>query len=159
MALKGIVVMKSKRKPRPNGKLRIRIFVPVERVLWVSEFLLNLKDTLIGIYERVSSECSICVTITSVITALRPKKGFKWGYVFLGPPGTNQSRNAVAQLITTSQANPKSRIVNQGHRVFTGKTSSILSFVALKSGYRISHHKGESSPFQIQNKLNKQIYM
>src|SRR4051812_32779391 len=72
--------MKSKREPRPNGKLRLRIFVPVEWVLGVSEFLLNLKDTLIGIYKRVSSECSICVTITFVITALRPKKGFKWGY-------------------------------------------------------------------------------
>src|SRR3954471_21148705 len=76
---KGIVVMKSKRESRPNGKLRLRIFVPVERVLGVSEFLLSLKDTLIGIYKRVSSECSICVTITFVITALRPKKGFKWG--------------------------------------------------------------------------------
>src|SRR3954466_15409429 len=74
MALKGIVVMKSKHESRPNGKLRLRIFVPVERVLGVSEFLLNLKDTLTGIYKRVSSECSICVTITSVITALRPKK-------------------------------------------------------------------------------------
>src|SRR3954462_14946862 len=74
MALKGIVVMKSKRESRPNGKLRLRIFVPVERVLGVSEFLLNLKDTLTGIYKRVFSECSICVTITSVITALRPKK-------------------------------------------------------------------------------------
>lgn len=114
MALKGIVVMKSKRKSRPNGKLRLRIFVPVERVLGVSEFLLNLKDTLIGIYKRVFSECSICVTITSVITALRPKKKALSGVnVFLGPPGTNQSRNAVAQLITTSQANPKSRLGNQ----------------------------------------------
>src|SRR3954471_24642227 len=75
MALKGIVVMKSKRESRPNGKLRLRIFVPVERVLGVSEFLLNLKDTLTGIYKRVFSECSICVTITSLITALRPKKG------------------------------------------------------------------------------------
>src|SRR3954470_1818619 len=44
-------------------------------------------------------------------------------------------------------------------RATTGKTSSILSYVALKSGYRISHHKGESSPFPIQNKQNKQIYM
>src|SRR3954470_7683199 len=113
MALKGIVVMKSKRESRPNGKLRLRIFVPVERVLGVSEFLLNLKDTLTGIYKRVSSECSICVTITSVITALRPKKALSGVNVFLGPPGTNQSRNAVAQLITTSQANPKSRIVSQ----------------------------------------------
>src|SRR3954462_11837659 len=118
MALKGIVVMKSKRKPRPNGKLRIRIFVPVERVLGISEFLLNLKDTLIGIYKRVFSECSICVTITSVITALRPKKALSGVNVFLGPPGTNQSRNAVAQLITTSQANPKSRLGNQDLRVF-----------------------------------------
>src|SRR3954467_15919901 len=113
MALKGIVVMKSKRKPRPNGKLRIRIFVPVERVLGVSEFLHNLKDTLTGIYKRVFSECSICVTISSAITALRPKKALSGVNVFLGPPGTNQSRNAVAQLITTSQGNPKSRILNQ----------------------------------------------
>src|SRR4051812_2301657 len=113
MALKGIVVMKSKRKPRPNGKLRIRIFVPVERALGVSEFLLNLKDTLIGIYKRVFSKCSICVTITFVITALRPKKALNWVNVFLGPPGTNQSRNAVAQLITTSQVNPKSILGNQ----------------------------------------------
>src|SRR3954471_6733880 len=113
MALKGIVVMKLKRKPRPNGKLKIRIFVPVERVLGVSEFFLNLKDTLIGIYKRVFSECSICVTITFIITALRPKKALSGVNVFLGPPGKNQSRNAVAQLITTSQANPKSRIVNQ----------------------------------------------
>src|SRR3954465_10762835 len=104
MALKGIVVMRSKHKPRPNGKLRIRIFVPVERVLGVSEFLLKLKDTLIGIYKRVLSECSICGTITFVITALRPKKALSGGNVFLGPPGTNQSRNALAQLITTSQA-------------------------------------------------------
>src|SRR4051812_39680842 len=111
--VEGYVVMKSKHKPRPNGKLRLRIFVPVERVLGVSEILLNLKDTLIGIYKRVFSECSICVTITSVITALRPKKALSGVNVFLGPPGTNQSRNAVAQLITTSQANPKSRIVNQ----------------------------------------------
>ena len=58
----------------PQGKLWIRISVPVERVLGVSELLLNLKDTLTGICKRVFSECSICVTITSVITALRPKK-------------------------------------------------------------------------------------
>src|SRR3954470_3807861 len=39
----------------PQGKLRIRIFVPVEWVLGISEFLLNLKDTLTGIYKRVFS--------------------------------------------------------------------------------------------------------
>src|SRR3954465_10843445 len=105
--------MKSKRKPLPNGKLRIRIFIPVEWVLGVSEFLLNLKDTLIGIYKRVFSECSICVTITFVSPLYVLKKALSGVNVFLGPPGTNQSRNAVAQLITTSQANPKSRLGNQ----------------------------------------------
>src|SRR4051812_22831714 len=83
MALKGIVVMKSKRESRPNGKLRLRIFVPVERVLGVSEFLLNLKDTLTGIYKRVSSECSICVTIRGEFKNARASEPMRWGHLII----------------------------------------------------------------------------
>src|SRR4051812_27709980 len=98
MALKGIVVMKSKRNPRPNGKLRLRIFVPVERVLGFYDFLIIIKDLLFVFYKIFSLDFIICVKIIFLITPLRKKKVLSGFNFFLVPPNRKSTRLKSIQM-------------------------------------------------------------